>query len=260
MRVELMPSAFGTSGEPGSDEAQFLTSILVNDSICLDAGSIGFQHDLAVQRSVEHVFISHSHTDHTASLPMLLDNVFGVHPEGVHVHASKEVESALREDLFNDRTWPDFIRISEEGPQRLLTLHRLVPEKPVEIDGVRITPVPVDHIVPTVGYVVDDGESAIVIATDTGPSDRLWEIANAIPHLRAVFLEVSFPEELTWLADAAKHLTPKLFAEEVAKLTGSPELFVLHLKPTHREDILRQLGEHGIAKLHAMESGRGYTF
>jgi ribonuclease BN (tRNA processing enzyme) len=259
MRIELIPSAVGSTALGGSTGlAQFLTSIRIGDSICLDAGSIGYHADLDLQRSVRHVFLSHSHIDHTASLPMLLDNVFGVHPEGVHIYLTKEVETALREDLFNDRTWPDFIRISEEGPQPLLTLHRIEPDLPVVVEGITITPISVDHVVPTVGFVVDDGNSAIVVATDTGPSQTLWDVANAIPHLKAVLLEASFPEELSWLADVAKHLTPRLFAEEIGKLAGDPTLFALHLKATHRDEIIAELERAGVDRLVIMEPGTPY--
>ncbi len=254
MRVELLPSTVGGAGA----SSQFLTSIRVGEHVCLDGGSVGFHPDLEMQRLIRHVFISHSHIDHTASLPLLLDNVFGAHPEGVHVHATEEVERALREDIFNDRTWPDFIRISDEGPQRLITLHRLEVGVPVEVEGLWILPVPVQHVVPTVGFIVDDGKSAIAVATDTGPSDALWEAANRIPHLKAVLLEASFPEQLSWLAEAAQHLTPRLFAAEVKKLHGKPEIYALHLKPTHREEIIGELEREGVERLQIMESGRAY--
>jgi ribonuclease BN (tRNA processing enzyme) len=256
MKVELLPSTLGSRDAP----SQFLTSILIGDRICLDAGSVGFHPDLELQRRVRHVFISHSHLDHTASLPLLLDNVFGAHPEGVHVHASEAAEQALREDIFNNRTWPDFLRISDEGPQRLITLHRLVPGKTVEVEGVRVTPVTVAHVVPTVGFIVDDGRSAIAVATDTGPSDALWEAANRLPHLKAVLLEVSFPEQLGWLATVAQHLTPRLFAAEVAKLRGDPAIYALHLKATHRVEIIEELAREGIDRLQILEAGRVYDF
>lgn len=256
MKVELLPSTLGARDAP----SQFLTSIRVGDHVCLDAGSVGFHPDLDLQRSIRHVFISHSHLDHIASLPLLVDNVFGTHPEGVHVHATEPVEDALRKDIFNDRTWPDFLRISDAGPKRLLTLHRLVPGRTVEVEGLRVTPVPVEHVVPTVGFVVDDGKSAIAVATDTAPSEALWEVANRSRHLKAVLLEVSFPEQLGWLAEAAQHLTPRLFAAEIAKLRGSPEIYALHLKATHREEIIAELSRAGIERLHILEAGRVYDF
>jgi ribonuclease BN (tRNA processing enzyme) len=259
MKVELVPSAVGGGTAAASASvSQYLTSIRINDSICLDAGSIGFHADLEVQRAIRHLFLSHSHIDHIASLPMLLDNVFGEHPEGVCVHAGAETEAALREDIFNDRTWPDFIRISEQGPVRLLDLQRLEAGRPVEIDGVQVTPIPVEHIVPTFGFLVDDGRSAVLIATDTAPCAALREAANAVPHLKAVVLEASFPEKLLWLADASMHLTPRLFAEEIAQFAGDPTFFAVHLKATHRDEIIRELDDAGVGDVVVMEAGHSY--
>jgi len=254
LKIELISSAVG-SGELSS---QFLTSIRVNDSVCLDAGSIGFHAEISVQKQIRHVFISHSHIDHTASLPILLDNVFGAHPEGVAIYASAEVELALREDMFNDRTWPDFFRISDESPKQLLTFHRLLPNSPVQVEGLKITPISVDHVVPTFAFIIDDGITAAVVATDTGPCESLWPHANAIPHLNAVFLEASFPEELSWLAGTTKHLTPTLFSKEIKKLTGDPQIFALHLKATHRREIIAQLDKAGVDQIIIMEPDKIY--
>jgi hypothetical protein len=59
-----------------------------------------------------------------------------------------------------------------------LQLCALQVEVPVEADGLRLTPVPVEHVVPTFGYVVSDGQSAAIVAGDSGPTTRLWEIAH----------------------------------------------------------------------------------
>ena len=97
--------------------------------------------------------------------------------------------------MFNDRTWPDFVALSE-GDLPLLRLERLEPGVPIELEGLRITPIPVNHVVPTLGFLIEDGHSAVVIASDTGPTELLWQRANAAPHLDAVFLEAAFPNAM----------------------------------------------------------------
>jgi len=62
MRVELLHSSI-----PPSD-LQFLVSFLVNDEVAIDAGAIGLLADLQRQRRVKHVFITHEHMDHIATL------------------------------------------------------------------------------------------------------------------------------------------------------------------------------------------------
>jgi phosphoribosyl 1,2-cyclic phosphodiesterase len=63
MKVELLPSSIPAT------EAQFLVSFLVNDMVAVDAGPLGLLSDLARQERVRHVFITHEHLDHIATLP-----------------------------------------------------------------------------------------------------------------------------------------------------------------------------------------------
>src|SRR5437773_947422 len=102
-------------GAQGGDQ-QFLTSFLVNDTVAIDAGALGFFRKAEEQARVKHVFLSHSHIDHTASLPVFLENVFEGGTEGVNVYGSQSVLDCLQTDMFNDRIWPDFIRFSRQGP------------------------------------------------------------------------------------------------------------------------------------------------
>src|SRR5204863_7561322 len=117
----------------------------------------------------------------------------------------------------------------KEGP--FLQLSPLTARRPVEVAGVRLTPVPVNHVVPTFGFVIEDGSAAVVIPSDTGPTQEIWQAANRLPHLKAVFLEATFPNHMARLADLAKHLTPGLFAGEVQKLTRPAKVIAVHIKP-----------------------------
>src|SRR5260370_29164160 len=101
------------------------------------------------------------------------------------IHGSDYVLLSLRSDMVNDRTWPDFVALSE-GDLRLLRLERLEPGRPLEGDGLKITPIPVNHVVPTLGFVIEDDHSAVVIASDTAPTELLWQPANEAAHLNAV--------------------------------------------------------------------------
>jgi hypothetical protein len=51
-------------------------------------------------------------------------------------------------------------------------------ETTIEIDGVKITPIALDHIVPALGFILEDDEAAIAIVSDTSPTNRIWEVIN----------------------------------------------------------------------------------
>ena len=123
----------------------------------------------------------------------------------------------LRRDLFNDRMWPDFIALSS-AERTFLKLQTLDPGVTVELDGLRITPVDVHHSVPTQGFLVEDATSAVVVASDTGPTEEIWRRANELANLQAVFLEATFPDSMAQLAALSGHLTPSGFGGEIRKL------------------------------------------
>jgi ribonuclease BN (tRNA processing enzyme) len=241
------------------EPSQYLSTYLFNDTIAVDAGCLGHYGTFADQVRVRNVFLTHSHIDHIGSLPIFVDNVYQGGLDCVTVHASREVIDCLKRDVFNDRVWPDFIRLSTpEAPFFKLSI--LEAYRPVEVDGLRFTPVPVDHVVPTFGFVIESPTSAVVVASDTGPTTELWERANATPNLKAVFLEASFPEALAPLAQVSKHLTPKQFAQEVEKLSCRPAVIAVHLKSRYFKELVSELQALNISRLEIGRFDRAYVF
>jgi len=244
VKIRQLGSVVGTL-----DGHQNLTSFLIDDAIAIDAGALGYLSPLEEQRRVRHVFLSHSHLDHIGSLPIFLDNVFQPQADPPVIHATAEVFEVLKRDLFNDRVWPDLSRIAGEE-SAFFRYEELRHEGPVEIGDVRITPIPVEHIVPTCGFLIEKavGGSALVVS-DTGPTERIWEIANQHPDLQYVFLECSFPDAMEWLAIKTCHLSPALFAREVSKLRVPAEIIAVHLKTGFHERLTTELQGLGLPRL-----------
>jgi ribonuclease BN (tRNA processing enzyme) len=255
VKITLVPSAVVIGDK---EPLPFLTSYLVNDTIAVDAGSIGLLQSLDQQTRIRHVLLSHSHIDHLASLPILLENVYDNGTEPVTIHASQPVLECLQKDIFNNRLWPDFIALSREGPA-FLKLHSFQPGGTFVLDGLRITPVAVNHAVPTCGFVIDDGTAAVVIAGDTGPTEELWQCARALPHLKAVFLEATFPNDMTSLAEISGHLTPASFAAEVAKIGRPVRVIAVHIKARYYQRIVEELEALRLPRLEIGCYGKSYV-
>ena len=228
----------GCSG--GEMEGERLTGLLINGTVALDAGSLTLALTLEEQIAIRHVFLSHSHLDHICTLPFFAKNVFGHRSEPVEIHALPQTLDALRRHLFNDELWPDFSVIPT--PDRpILRYSELEPGRACTVDGLRITPIPVNHLVPTVGFLVEDGRDAFLFTSDTGRTDRAYEIANATAHLRLFITEASFPNSQEALAEAALHLTPRMLGEELQKLKVPVDVALYHLTPGDRPEIMPQL-------------------
>jgi cAMP phosphodiesterase len=226
MKVHIVPSSVD-----GSNRHQILATYIVNDTVAIDAGVLGMLSPLEAQRRVRHIFLSHSHLDHLATLPLFIDNVYTQGPDCPSVWGNSHTLETLQHDVFNDRLWPDMIRLGgEESP--FLRLHTLTTEEPVEVEGLRITPIELKHVVPVFGFLVEEQATgtSVLFVSDTGPSDRVWQIANQTPGLKGIFLEVSFPNSMHWLAQKAAHLTPELFCDELSKLHRPVPVHVIHVK------------------------------
>ncbi len=244
----------------GSSPDCRMTSFLIDGQLALDAGSITQALSIEAQRRIRQVVLTHSHLDHTASIPFLVENTFNEPREGLEILVTPQVLRAVQHHLFNNDTWPDFTRI----PSDLLPAVRLTavaPRTPFEVNGLRLTAIPVRHAVPTHGYVVEDEGGAVLFTSDTGPTEEVWEVANRHPKLRAVITEVSFPSRLQSVADDSLHLTPTTLARELAKLQRDVPVYLYHLKPPFVEELREELAATPLPRgVEELRQGAVYRF
>jgi cAMP phosphodiesterase len=256
MRVKLLPSSAGRQSQ-----LQCLTSFVIDGRLGIDAGSIGFALEPDQIGSIRDFIITHSHADHTASLPIYVAEAFPLLEAPVIVHTTIEVMSALREHVFNDQVWPNFEKIQlNNGAGPALEFRQLRPREVASLAGFRVTPFPVNHVVPTSGILVESGTAAVLFTADTYITDEIWKAARAAENLKAVFVDVSFPDEMAELAEASKHLTPGLLAAELRKLDRDVEVYAVHIKPTNREEVMRQLAALGDSRVAIGEIDREYSW
>jgi len=228
----------GCSG--GEAEGHRLTGLLVDGVLAIDAGSLTQALTIEEQVGIRQIFITHSHLDHICTLPFFTKNIFGHTEVPVQIHALPETLDALRRHLFNDELWPDFSVIpSPDNP--IIRFSEIEPGHTYRLEGLRITPIPVNHLVPTVGYLVEDDHSAFLFTSDTAGTDLVYEAANAAKDLRLFITECSFPNAQGWLADAAKHLTPEKLERELRKLKKDVPVGIYHLTPGDRDVMLPEL-------------------
>jgi ribonuclease BN (tRNA processing enzyme) len=256
VKVTLVPSSVTAAG---GARGFFLSSYLIDDAVAIDAGGVGFLGDLEAQTRIQHIFITHSHMDHIASLPIFLETVFESGDRCVTLHAGAATLDSLRRDVFNERVWPDFIGMSEKGLP-FVKVELLEPGRPVEVAGLRLHPIDVDHVVPTLGFLVESPGATVAIPSDTGPTESFWRSADAAADLKAVFLEASFPNAMEWLAVASKHLTPAMFAAEARKLSRPTPIIAVHIKPRFYDKVVQELDELNLPGTEVGRPGETYIF
>ncbi|MBI4737367.1 MAG: 3',5'-cyclic-nucleotide phosphodiesterase, partial [candidate division NC10 bacterium] len=95
---------------------------------------------------------------------------------------------------------------------------------------------------------------------DTGPTEAIWRHARGVPHLVGICIEATFPNRLQEIADYRGHLTPRSLEKELDKLDRDVPVYVYHLKPALRSEILAELKRVRRRALHVLEEGTLYRF
>ena len=143
--------------------------------------------------------------------------------------------------------WPDFSKIPlSSGKGMTVEWLPMKPERVYEVAGYKARAVLVSHTIESAAFIVERGDDAIAYSGDTGPTARLWELLSETPTLRAILMEVSFPDHQQALARVSGHHTPATLNLEMDKLKGphNPrELPVLlyHIKPFYQREVEREL-------------------
>jgi ribonuclease BN (tRNA processing enzyme) len=253
----LKVKVLGTYGSEGPGQRP--TAFLVDDRVLVDAGTVGGALSVPEQIQIQYALLSHAHLDHTAGLAFLTDTLAMVAADRrVTACSIAPVIESLRSHAFNDVLWPDFTSIPSAA-QPVLGFRTLPEEGESRVGELWVTPVLVEHTVPTAGFVIHDGETGFVFSGDTGPTTRLWQVAREMRGLRALIVETAFPSRLTMLAKASGHLTPEMLQREIDKMPADLPIWIYHIKPQLYQETAEELAKIDPTRLHILEQGKTYT-
>lgn len=238
---KMQVKVLGCSGGIGGDMRT--TSMLVDDDILIDAGTGVGDLPLEALLKIDHIFITHTHLDHIASIPLLLDTVMGLRTKPLKLYASKEAIKIFKEHIFNWLIWPNFNLIPDAANPFLVYQEMNVGDS-VAINERVVTALPANHAVPAAGYQIDSGASSLVFTGDTVGSHAFWDVVNTISNLKFLIIETAFSNAERQLATISKHLCPATLASELSQLASQPETYITHLKPGEGDKIMQEIANN----------------
>ena len=236
MRVDVLGCSGGIGGRLRT------TSFLIDADLLIDAGTGVADLSLSELASIDHIFVTHSHLDHIAAIPLLVDTVGAARKKPVTIHATEATIRTLREHIFNWKIWPDFTQILT-SQDAYLRFEAVRIGDPVTIEGRTITAVSANHVVPTVGYLLDSGLASLIFSSDTTTNDEFWNTVNATENLLYLIIETAFANRDRQIALASKHLCPSLLSQELAKLRRPVEIYITHMKPGEEKIIMAEIAD-----------------
>jgi cAMP phosphodiesterase len=258
LRIELLKST--AACDAVISKRQHLTCFVINDRVAIDAGSLAQSCSDSQRENIRDVVLTHAHLDHIAGLPIFVDDLFSSLTSPIKVHACQEVIEDLEKHIFNWSIYPRFSELSNEnGP--VLEYCPLVNGRKSDVCELHLIPIPVNHKVPSSGFLISDDKVSIAFSGDTSEMDDFWAVVNVAGKLNALFIECAFPNSLTELADASHHLTPRKLRLELMKFKQrATPIFVINMKPMFRETIKAELSELKLSNIQVLDPGRVYEF
>ena len=228
----------GCSGGIGSDLST--TSFLLDDHIMIDCGTGVGNLTLPEMKKITHIFFTHSHLDHVAGLPLLVDTIFDtLCGKPLVISGSQETITALKTHLFNNVIWPDF-SIIPSWKEPVIRFEVIEPGQAYAVDGCELEMIPVNHVVPTMGYRVSCERGTFAFSADTTTNDSFWQRLNELDQLDYLVVECAFANSELEICKLAYHYCPDLLASDLKKLKHEPEIYITHLKPGSEDKIMAE--------------------
>ncbi len=217
------------------------TSFLIDEDTLIDAGTGVGDLTLEEMRKVDRVFLTHSHLDHVAALPLMVDAVAGTRTAPLQIHALEGTIDALKQHIFNDVIWPDFSRIpSLQAP--FISFHAVEIGHTVVLGGKAIEVLPAVHTVPAAGYAVSAGGGCWVFSGDTERNPAFWKRLNQLD-VAMLVIETAFSNRESSLARRSLHLSPQVLATELDCIDVGKHfpIYITHTKPAETELIMAEI-------------------
>lgn len=224
------------------------TSFLVDADMLVDAGTGVGDLTLEEMRDIDHVFLTHSHLDHVAALPLMVDAIAAQRKTPLQIYALAGTITALKKHIFNNVIWPDFSIIPSPAAP-FIRFNEIACGDILEINGKSIEALPAVHTVPAVGYAVSCGGPCWVFTGDTERNAAFWQRLNQL-EVAMLVIETAFSNREKELAHRSLHLSPGVLADELECIAEGKSfpIYITHTKPSETELIMAEIAEFDVAR------------
>ena len=246
--IDLIRSDIRFLGVNGSkSDSGGTISVQVSYDVLIDGGNI-ISSLKKEARFIEHIFLTHAHLDHIADIPYLFDLNFEFLKRPIKIYAMPETIAHLKENIFNNKIWPDFSTINLLNSDKFaLEYVEIEFDKSYKFKDVTLTPIEVNHTVETCGYIIKKSDFTTLFVPDSCTCEN---IINNIEQkdIDSLIVDCSYPSRMEALAKQSGHFSTNLLKSELEKIKKDIDIYLVHLKSNYKEEIEKEVEELEILK------------
>ena len=217
------------------------TSFLIDGEILIDAGTGVGDLTLEEMGRIDDVLLTHSHLDHVAALPLMVDSIASKRNTPLTIHALAGTIAALKAHIFNNVIWPDFTVIpTPQAP--FIRFREICIGDVLRFRDKQVEVLPAVHTVPAAGFAVTADKGYWIYTGDTERNPALWQRVNQLD-VAMLVIETAFSNRESDLARRSLHLSPDSLAQEldcIAKGKSFP-IYITHTKPAETALIMAEI-------------------
>ena len=221
-----------------------LTSILIDNSLVVDAGGLTSALSLAEQQKIETILLTHHHFDHTRDLVTLAANAGYYWRKQLTVWGLRYTLDIVADCLLGGKMYTNFFEYPDKEKPTVM-LEAIEPYSRKPIAGYEVLAIPVKHSAPTVGYQVTSSDGKVLFYT----GDTTMGVSDCWQHIspKLLIVEVAGPDKYAdWLKQAG-HLCARLLKEELIqfrRLKGYlPRIVVIHIGNPYEQEIKKEVAQ-----------------
>ncbi len=221
-----------------------LVSFVIDDVLAVEAGSLSSGLSFTEQHKIRCILLSHGHYDHIRDIPSLAFNAVGNGSEPApKVVGLANTLHILETHLIDGVIYPEFAASRSYLGRAVLELLAVEAYKPETIAGYRVTALPVNHTIVSVGFeIVSASGKSLFYTGDTGPGlASLWQRVSP----QTLVIDTTFPSRLRETAQKSGHLCPETLKAELQEFRLAkhylPKVILVHLSPDFETEIRREV-------------------
>jgi phosphoribosyl 1,2-cyclic phosphodiesterase len=221
-----------------------LTSILIDNSLVVDAGGLTSALSLAEQKKIETILLTHHHFDHTRDLVTLAANAGYYWRKQLTVWGLRYTLDIVADCLLGGKMYTNFFEYPDKEKPTVM-LETIEPYSRKPIAGYEVLAIPVKHSAPTVGYQVTSSDGKVLFYT----GDTTMGVSDCWQHIspKLLIVEVAGPDKYAdWLKQVG-HLCARLLKEELIqfrRLKGYlPRIVVIHIGNPYEQEIKKEVAQ-----------------